>query len=193
MRISKYCLSFLILLVGSTATAGLKPVTLYGSAGLAVEGSDTLRNGWKAGYTLEGGIGLATSPITEIVARISLTRMPMDKGHFSLVNDGGTFEAVTYGADLKLNIGAPLVPVRPYFLAGAGLVTTKIDSPTPKTGITDPQLFSSLPFIDTKNRIYISLGAGFELRHWYFQGRLMQLSIDGITYSYFPFSIGLKL
>ena len=167
------------------------PLSFYFGAGLTATGSDTLTLGWNTGYHIEAGVGLSTGRFTEVVVRLGFNRLPMDHAHFGVVAEGGGFETVQYGAELKLNLGVPGVPLRPYLLAGGGVTTVQLDDPVPADGVSEAQLAAALPLDETRSRLYVTFGAGLEVRQFYLQGRFVQTSVEGITYSYFPFTVGL--
>lgn len=180
-----------VITASAAAQIPVKPVTIYFDAGIALTGSDSLKAGWKTGYQLEAGVGIATSRFMEIVLRLAMTRLPIDRSHYILAATGGNFKTLMYGADLKLNIGAPLVPVRPYLLGGLGLATIDIDDPTGIAGISDFQLLNSLSLSEAKTRIYFTFGVGIELRRMFLQWRIVKTSADEITYCHIPISLGL--
>jgi len=166
------------------AFSQIKPIALYLGGGSTVPTSERLEFGWKTGWHLEGAVGLSIGLNVEIMAKVAYHSLSADKLALG-ISDGGRFVLRMYGADLKYRLSLPLIPASIYGLGGVGIARLEVK----EASSLIPESF----FDDPKDHFFINIGAGLEISRYFAQIRIVRTRDEGITYAYFPFTIGMKL
>ena len=172
LKLSKFIIVALVLFAtGAMAQTPGKPFNLYFSIGgtFPVE-SDLFNDYHKLGYNLNGGLGFSTLPRLQTIARVGLHKISKDWKYLKYADelgnvyddafDGGDVTAITYGVDLKLDLGLPALPVKPFLIGGIGFAN--LSEGDVKITVANMELWNP-EFVDKGNQFYWSLGGGVAL------------------------------
>lgn len=180
------------------AQAPSKPFSIYVDGGVnMVTSPQWFKDYHKLGYHFEGGLGIKALPFIQVVGRVGIHRIVKDwtfvQG-LSDVLDGGNVKIMTFGLDAKATLGAPMVPIKPYGLAGIGFAKVSEDDIT-FTGVGS--IADYYPYqIPDQTKFYYNVGAGLELGsgpfNFFFQAKYVSISLEGGSIKYIPVSFGIK-
>ncbi len=195
----KFTILLAVLLFGLVATASaqvpMKPFTIYASAGVTTPMSpDDFKDGWGTGYHANAQLGFNMYPKTEFVLNLEYHKFGAD-ADFLEIAEGGDKSVIMAGGDFKLNLGAPMVPIKPFLLVGAGIAVLSTSDVTIDVG-PDIGTFS----IDSENKLYYQIGGGIEFTNFFIRAKFVTIK-DGASdvdlgteenASMMPISIGIK-
>ncbi len=170
--------------VGSaSAQVPVKPFTIYGAAGLSSPTSpDGFKDGYNMGYHADAQLGFNAFPKTEFLLNLGYHTFGADFGDLTGY-DGGTMSFILAGGDLKLNLGVPLAPVKPFVFAGAGLAVLSMSDLTTPLGTGS---FESI------NKFYFEIGGGVEFTQFFVRVKYVSVATEGDSFALIPLSIGMK-
>ncbi len=190
---------FLLLLsISAFSQVPSKPFNIYGNIGVSLPQSpDSLNDLYKMGFHGNIGLGLPIAPTMQIVGKLGYHYFGPDKdgmGDGSL--EGGTFTAITYGVDLRIALGVPVSPIKPFGFAGIGM------SSLTRGEITSSVIPDDNPFSDEKSesKFYFNVGGGIEFKSGPLMSFFIQASYTGISVDdtfnervvMIPVSLGIK-
>jgi hypothetical protein len=193
-------IALLVLSAVSMAQVGTpsSPVSWYAGAFLSMPtGPDGFSDGWKLGYHGMVGAGLNVAPKLQMIGKIEYHKFGFDFDGNSISNaEGGGINTWMFGVDGKLNLGAPVVPVKPYVIGGLGIASMKFNDYTS----TDTALATSLnsgAAGETFSKVYFNFGGGAEFNlgpktSWFLQARYVSVATEGGATTYIPLTVGLK-
>jgi opacity protein-like surface antigen len=154
-------------------------INLYAGGGLTLPLND-LKSACKTGYHGTAGVGYSMVPGLEAVARYAYHSLPVKDDVKSLVVFAGApvadnYTIAEYGLDIRANLAAPALKVRPYALVGAGMAD-----------------------IPGKSKFFYAFGGGIKVAampklNFFLEGRYSKVSVDEGTYDFIPLAIGLNL
>ena len=186
-----------MILISTAASAqSPKPFTVYGSLGLTFSnGPEKFQDLHKMGYDFYFGLGFKFIPFVQVVGKIEKQQMKKDwefvaPGILSGTGlSGGTVSIWMYGLDARLTIGAPLMPIKPFLIAGGGWAKMS-EGAMPAVG---------LPFydyLDTGTKFYYNIGGGLDFGtgpfSFFIQGRYINIKQDGENLTLIPVNVGIK-
>lgn len=163
---------FVLAMFAATASAQVpaKPFKIYVGGGLTLPTGD-FGEGYKSGFHGTARIGFTAMPKVEI-------RFGMDY-HLNSAKDelldalaflfsattaeGATTQVLMFGADVKLNLGVPAAPVKPYGIAGLGIASI---------GLSDLELDGVALPADSESKFYLEFGGGAEFNKFFLQGKM---------------------
>ena len=184
--------------VAQVSTPGL-PFSVYAGGALSLPSSpEGFRDGWKFGYHGMLGVGFNVAPRIQMIGKFEYHKFQSDLDTFGgSTVDGGGFNSIMFGVDGRLNLGAPIVPIKPYALGGIGIASVSFDEYTS----SDPLIASSLNSgVSTEkfSKFYFNFGAGVEFTlapkaSMFVQARYVNVATDGGSTGYIPVTLGLKL
>ncbi len=177
----------LLALAALLATSALaqvpdKPVNIYIGGGLSVP-TGTFDDGWKVGFHGSGRVGYAVAPKVEIMGGIDYHSFPLDdKGTTGI--EGGTFSAVLFGGDVKINLGVPAMSANPFLFGGLGIASISI---------SDIEI-SGFPILegDSETDLFIEAGAGVKFNRFFIQVKYVSVFTEGDDVTSIPFTVGVK-
>jgi len=172
------------------------PVSWYAGAALSLPTApEGFTDGWKLGYHGMVGAGFNVAPKIQMIGKIEYHKFGTDGSSFGSNVEGGSLNTWMFGVDGKLNLGAPVVPVKPYAIGGLGIASVKISEFTS----TDSSLQASLNSGtgESQSKVYFNFGGGVEFNlgpktSWFVQARYVSISTDGSATSFIPLTLGLK-
>lgn len=191
---------FLLLGAGVSAQVPAKPFSLYAGGGVSVPSADrTFKDFYHPGYHGFAGVGFSTMPMIQLVGKVEFHNF---SSKFSLIPDldGGEKKILMFGVDARLAPSMPMMPLKPFFLVGAGLgkITNKdFTSPVTLAGtdLTDlAELNAGRP---DESKFYYNIGVGLELFSnpafsLFVQGKYVSIASDNTSTQFVPISLGLK-
>ncbi len=175
------------------------PFSFYGGGAISKPTSPSgFSDGWKLGYHWMVGVGYNVAPRLQLIGKLENHnfRSSVETSGGSTV-DGGAFKSLMYGVDGRLNLGAPLVPLKPYALGGIGMATFKNEqytSPNPSIATALNTGVST----ETFSKAYFNLGGGVEFAmgpktSLFVQARYVSIASQGGATTFIPVTLGLKL
>ena len=193
-------LLFLIGAVALLATAvsaqAPVPFSIYAGGLVSIPNSPSeFKDAYKDGYHGLLGLGLKTMPMTQLVAKIEYHKFAYDQPSGSTMS-GGAQNIWLFGADLRIAMGAPALPFKPYILAGGGLAKITYGEFTGTDQLATAVANSSLA--SDQNKFYYNLGAGLEFKcapmiDLFAQARYVSISTDNTKTSFIPITVGFKI
>ena len=123
-------LALILAFTAMTASAQVpaKPMTIYGGVGMSLPTSpDEFKDFWSMGFHGLGAVGFNAAPKLQLLGKIEYHNFAFDWG--DIPGDGGAISFLMIGGDVKLNLGVPLAPTKPFILGGVGMATASIDLP----------------------------------------------------------------
>lgn len=170
-------LLIIIIIIPNPLTA--KPFTLYGGVGYTdLSTPDELKIDYGSGFHGMIGVGVAMAPLFELMPKVEYhTFAPDVAGAFTKMR------ITMYGADIRLKVGAPTLPFRPFGMVGLGLATSEIDpAASAPIGVA----------YGKQTDFYFNFGGGVELNRFTFQIRWVSVSAEGDAINFMPITVGLK-
>lgn len=166
-----------------SAQVPAKPFTIYGAAGISLPTSpDLFKDAYKTGFHGDAQLGFNAFPKTEFLINLGYHSFSADFGD-STGYDGGTLSAFLAGGDLKLNLGVPMAPVKPFVFAGAGMAVLSIsDLVTPDGTYTS----------DSETKFYFEIGGGIEFTQFFIRAKYVSISTEDESTATIPISLGVK-
>ena len=184
--------------VAQVSTPGL-PFSVYAGGALSLPNApEGFRDGWKFGYHGSLGVGFNVAPRVQMIGKVEYHKFQSDLDTFGGSSvDGGGIKSVMFGVDGRLNLGAPIVPIKPYAIGGVGIASVSQDEYTS----SDPMVASSLnsgSSSETQSKVYFNFGAGVEFTlapkaSLFVQARYVNIATDGASTGFIPVTVGLKL
>ncbi|MEA2030676.1 MAG: outer membrane beta-barrel protein [candidate division Zixibacteria bacterium] len=152
----------LILAVGASAQLPSKPFNIYIGGGVTLPNQpDGFKDRNNLGYHGMAGLGLNVFPKIQLVGKLGYYDLSLDKDKYGNVEDvtgvdGGDFTAFTYGADLKLAIGVPMMSVKPFVFGGIGMANL---------GVSEISFDMDKVPEWNASKIYYNFGGGLEFKY----------------------------
>lgn len=171
-----------------------KPIHIYLQGGGTLPMSD-LKDGWKVGFNVGGGIGLSINENIEVGARVLYNSLNLDTegdlwkeegGDMDDV-DGGEFQPLMYGLELKINTGNEDTNL--YIVGGFGKAKVKFGDLEVNGQEVD--------FFEEQTENYYALGGGVEFGTFFIEARYVIIKFDGDgsdsdDIKMIPVSVGIK-
>jgi opacity protein-like surface antigen len=184
--------------MAQVSTPGL-PFSVYAGGALSLPSSpSSFSDGWKMGYHGMLGVGFNVAPRVQIIPKLEYHKFGSDLSSYAgPLLDGGGFKSLMFGADARLNLGAPVLPIKPYALGGIGMANVSYDDFTSSDPLVQAALNSGINGAST-TQFYFNIGAGAEFTlapkaSLFVQARYVSISGDGGSVGYIPLTVGLKL
>ena len=184
--------------VAQVSTPGL-PFSVYAGGALSLPSSpEGFRDGWKFGYHGMIGAGFNVAPRIQVIGKVEYHKFQSDLDTFGGSSvDGGGIKSIMFGVDGRLNLGAPVIPIKPYAIGGIGMASVTAE----EYESTDPLIASSLNSgvdTETQSKVYYNFGAGVEFTlapkaSLFVQARYVNIATDGSSTGFIPVTVGLKL
>lgn len=184
--------------VAQVSTPGL-PFSVYAGGALSLPSApEGFRDGWKFGYHGMIGAGFNVAPRIQMIGKIEYHKFQSDLDTFGGSSvDGGGIKTLLFGVDGRINLGAPIVPIKPFAVGGIGMASVSQD----EYSSTDPMVASSLnsgSSTETVSKVYFNFGAGVEFSlapkaSLFVQARYVNIATDGSSTGFIPVTVGLKL
>ncbi len=200
----RFFLAFAVLMILSAASmaqvgAPSSPFSFYGGGAFSKPTSPAgFSDNWKLGYHWMLGVGYSVTPRLQLVGKLENHnfKSSVETSGGSTV-DGGAFKSLMYGVDGRLNLGAPLVPLKPYALGGIGIASFKNEqytSPNPSIATALNTGVST----ETFSKTYFNLGLGVDFAmgpktSLFVQARYVNIASQGGATTFIPVTLGLKL
>jgi hypothetical protein len=205
LKMKKLILTLIALLVMSAVSMAQvgtpgSPVSWYAGAFLSLPTSpEGFTDNWKLGYHGMVGAGFNVAPKIQMIGKIEYHKFGADIDAVapgSTGVDGGGINTWMFGADAKMNLGAPAVPMKPYILGGLGIASLKFN----EYETSDTALATSLnsgSTGETVSKVYFNFGGGVEFglgpkTSWFLQARYVSVATEGSALTYIPLTVGLK-
>lgn len=196
----------LILSAVSMAQVGTpsSPLTFYAGGALSLPTSPQgFSDGWKLGMHGMLGAGKNVSPRLQLIGKLEYHKFSADAAtttaYFGSPNvEGGAINTWMYGIDGRINLGAPVVPIKPYALGGIGIANLSFGEYT----TTDTSLSSAVAAENTSavsmSKVYFNFGGGVEFAmgpktSLFVQARYVSIATDGGSTAFIPVTVGLKI
>ncbi len=175
------------------------PVSWYAGGALSLPTSPQgFSDGWKLGMHGMLGVGKNVAPRLQLVGKLEYHKFNADLALIAPSVDGGAINTLMYGVDGRLNLGAPIVPIKPYALGGIGIANLKFNEYT----TTDTSLATAVALLNTTvtsiSKVYFNFGGGVEFAmgpktSLFVQARYVTIATDGGSTAFIPITLGLKL
>ena len=179
------------------------PLTFYAGGALSMPTSPAgFSDGWKLGMHGMIGAGKNVSPRLQMVGKIEYHKFSADEAATTASIgpnvDGGGINTWMYGVDGRLNMGAPVVPIKPYILGGIGIANLSYN----EYSTTDTSLSSAVATANTSavsfSDLYFNLGGGVEFAmgpktSFFVQARYVSIATEGGSTAFIPVTLGLKI
>lgn len=185
----------------SATGQSIKPFNLYLGGGISVPSSE-FADQYSTGFHVSVSVGFNFLPMMQFAPKIEYHAFQIDEDYwlerFQMANptinevDGGTFNAMMVGADLRFRPFAPFAPVKPFVFGGGGWANLSV---------TDFSLFTEGEFLplgtDSDNRFYWNVGAGVEFGgaatiSFFVQARYVNINTDEVDFNFVPVSLGIR-
>ena len=180
-----FILAVILAFTAMTASAQVpaKPFNIYGSAGITMPMSpDVFKDGWNMGFHGNAQLGFNAFPKTELLLNLGYHTFSADFGDLTGY-EGCTFSTILTGVDLKLNLGVPMAPIKPFVFAGGGLAVMSFSDLTTTSGTIS---------FDSENEFYFEIGGGVEFTKFFVKLKYVSIATEGESTALVPISIGLK-
>jgi len=191
----------ILLTFGAVASAQIpsSPVSLYVGGALSIPTApESFTTSFKSGYHGSLGLGLDLNPAFELIGKVEYHTFSFDFDQAAADMtgfSGGTNKMWMFGADVKFGPSLPAMPVKPYFLGGAGVANIKQSEFEGPTSLTLSVLNAFVS--EDQTDFYWNAGAGFTLLSspafsLFAQARYVSIATEGEASSFIPVTIGLK-
>ena len=183
----------LVFSVSAMAQVPSKPFSIYINGGVSLPQSpDGFKDAYKMGFHGNAGLGFSVMPTMQLVGKLGYHYFGPDKSEMGDTDlDGGTFTVITYGVDLRISLGAPLVPIKPFGFGGIGMASMKVGDITSSVLDTSPEI--------SETKYYFNFGGGIEFKSGplmsFIQASYTGISVDDISTErivMIPISLGIK-
>ena len=180
------------------------PLSFYAGGALSMPTSPAgFSDGWKLGMHGMIGAGKNVSPRLQMIGKLEYHKFSADAAattaNFGSPNvDGGAISTWMYGVDGRINLGAPVVPIKPFALVGLGIANLSFNEYT----TTDTSLSSAVATANTgaisMSKVYFNVGGGVEFAmgpktSFFVQARYVSIATEGGSTTFIPVTLGLKL
>ncbi len=195
----------LILSAVSMAQVGTpsSPLSFYAGGALSLPTSPQgFSDGWKLGMHGILGAGKNVSPRLQLIGKLEYHKFSADEAtttaNIGPNVDGGAINTWMYGIDGRINLGAPVVPIKPYALGGIGIANLSFNEYT----TTDTSLSSAVTAansgVESMSKVYFNFGGGVEFAmgpktSFFVQARYVSIATDGGSTAFIPVTVGLKI
>jgi len=190
---------FLVMLLAAGLTAASasarvnpKQFTLYFGGGITapISPDSSFRDRYKSGMHGLGDVGFQMSPLIQTVLKVeyhSLSRDWEAEGLSGL--SGATLQALLTGFDVRLEIGLPKMPVKPFGFAGLGIAALSY------SGVSKSANGEIIP--EDASKLYFNIGWGLDLKAGpslsaFVQMSYVRVATSGESTSFTPLTVGLK-
>ncbi len=178
----------LLLAVSSSYAQLSSPVKLYLGGGPGIQHKPPVFSDWyKSGRHVTGGIGYSLMPMVELVGTAE------HHGFSNKIDDaiGGTLEGAKinttlFGLQARFVPSLPMVPIKPYGLAGVGMAMVKQSDFVWKgeVKIGTAAYWEDKLSLEDQTKLYYSIGAGVNYSlipkiGLFFEARYINIKIDG--------------
>lgn len=173
------------------------PVSWYAGGALSLPTSpEGFTDGWNLGFHGMVGAGFNVAPKVQMIGKIEYHKFGANVDALGSDVEGGGINTWMFGVDGKLNLGAPVVPIKPYALGGLGIASLKFSEYTS----SDSALATSLNSGGTDesiSKVYFNFGGGVEFNlgpktSWFVQARYVSVATEGSATTFIPLTLGLK-
>lgn len=182
----KKLLIFMFILVFSAVTASAqvpaKPFSIYVSGGLDMPTSSSFKDGYKTGFDANAQLGFDAFPKSQFLINLGYHHFSADWGNVTGY-DGGDMNIILAGGDLKLDLGLPAAPMKPFVLGGLGLAVLSWSDVTTPLG--------SGP-VDSKSKFYFEIGGGVEFTQFFVKVKYVNIATSGSSLGFIPINVGVK-
>lgn len=183
-----------VLIFAATGSAQVStPVSIYAGGALSVPASGDFNAGWQMGYHGAFGLGYKLAPNFQVVGNLEYHHFFFDMADFMGL-DGGDTKVWMYGVNGRYSLGLPVVPIKPFFIGGAGIAKMTWDEFEGPTLIT-ATLNAAIP--ESVNKVYFNFGGGLDLKviptlSLFIEARYVSIATDGASTAFVPMTVGLR-
>ncbi len=163
---------FVLAMFVATASAQVpaKPFNIYVGGGLTMPTGD-FKTAYNTGFHGMAKVGFSAMPKMEIrfgvdyhLCKANDEFLAYAESYFVINNaEGMTAQIMMFGADLKLNLGVPGAPIKPYGIAGLGIASI---------GYSDLEADEGVLPADSESKFYLEFGGGIEFTKFFVQGKI---------------------
>ncbi len=162
-----------------------KPINVYIGGGGSLPSGD-LGDAWNIGWHVSGQVGFVVPTATptfrfEIIGEAAYHSFGPDR--MGLDFDGGTFSSLQVGGGLKFSFPLPASGIAPAIQGSLGAASIDISE------VSGGGLVISF---QSETELYYSLAASLEFRRGFFRIGYTGISVDNVSISYVPFTIGFR-
>jgi len=174
------------------------PLTFYAGGALSMPTSPQgFSDGWKLGMHGMVGAGKNVSPRMQLVGKIEYHKFSADVAAIAPNVEGGAINTWMYGVDGRLNLGAPVVPIKPYALGGIGIANLSFNEYTTTDTALSTALNSTVS-TESISKVYFNFGGGVEFAmgpktSLFVQARYVSIATEGGSTAFIPVTLGLKI
>jgi len=191
-----FTMVLLVFFAAGVSAQDVKPFSIYVGGGVTVPSGD-FADAYKMGFHGMAALGYSVAPMFQILAKGEYHSFAFDNtGAFAKAEyagetkfSGGSLNIIMAGVAGKLAPSAPLIPIKPYGLAGIGLASM---------GITEQTIGEDkIEAPDRVNKLYFEIGAGVEMKlapavAFFVQARYVSISTEGTSTNMIPITVGVK-
>ncbi len=190
----------MILSAASMAQVGApsSPLTFYAGGALSLPTSPAgFSDGWKLGMHGMLGAGKNVSPRLQLIGKIEYHKFSANLDLIAPNVDGGAINTWMYGVDGRVNLGAPVVPIKPYGLVGIGIANLSFNQyETSDTALSTA--LNSTVSTESISKVYFNFGGGLEFAmgpktSFFVQARYVSIGTEGGSTGFIPITLGLKI
>ena len=188
-------LSILFVFTIACKAQSVQPFSLYVGGALSVPTSpDGFKETYKTGFHGSVGAGYKFAPNFQLVGKAEFHQFSYDFESATGI-DGGENKLWMFGADGRLSLSIPALPVKPFIFGGAGMANIKFNDFSGSNTSLVTAMNEYTP--EDQNKLYYNVGLGGEFKlgpAWSFfvQGRYVNVKTDGDAWVFIPFTLGLK-
>lgn len=176
------------LLTASVSAQLSSPIKVYAGGGLSEQHKPPVFGDWyKTGWHLTAGVGYDVMPFVELAGNFEYHTFSNNlSGIVGGTVDGGDIRAAMFGLHAKVKPSLPMIPIKPYGLAGIGLAkVTQSDFDWPsETKIGTADDWDAALGLDDQTKFYYCFGGGimyslFPKVSLFAEARYTTIQIDG--------------
>ncbi|MEW5925135.1 MAG: outer membrane beta-barrel protein [Candidatus Zixiibacteriota bacterium] len=194
--------------VGVSAQPSAKTAFFFGGGFTNQLSPDRFKDNWNTGINIGGGLEIKFNTFISLVPRVYYNTFSLDNEAFlkvleseygysieGLSLDGGSMNAIDFGADAKLSIPKKMAGIlTPYFIGGVGLTNIGFSDLT----ITSPDSTETRKIDQSETDFALDFGFGLQAAilptiSAFIEFRYVLIMADPKNFSYIPIHVGISL
>ncbi|HOP06971.1 MAG TPA: outer membrane beta-barrel protein [candidate division Zixibacteria bacterium] len=183
--------ALVVLLAVSASAQVSSPIKLYAGGGISFpQTPDEFSDNFKTGWHGMGGISMLVFPRVSAMGKVMYNQFSNDLDQV----DGGELKVTMFGADARVDLGFPTMPIKPIVFGGIGLANVKLAS-YDISGLTEGDIDFAL---EDQTKFYYNIGGGLEWKLMpavsaFGQATWITIATDGDNSSFWSLTAGVKL